>query len=216
MTHADLTTESPYNPILRGGSPPPLMLVLSGPSGVGKDSVVQALKARGLPFHFVVTMTTRPPREGEVDGRDYHFVSKETFSRLLEEGELLEWAQVYGNYYGVPRSQVREALQRGQDVIMRVDVQGASTLKQLAPEAIFVFLAPPSLETLARRLRARGKDSEAEITLRLKTAEREMEAVGIFDYVVINRDGALEETVDRILAILQAEKHRVIPRRVTI
>jgi guanylate kinase len=189
-------------------SPPPLLTVLSGPSGVGKDTVLGRMKERGLPFHYVVTATTRPPREGEKDGVEYHFLSEEEYDRLLSEDGLLENAEVYGRRYGVPKAQVREALARGQDVIMRVDVQGAATIRKLAPEALFVFLAPASREELEERLRRRRTEAEADFRLRLDTAEREMACREQFDHVVVNEEGRLEETLERVLAVIAAEKAR--------
>jgi guanylate kinase len=189
-------------------SPPPLLIVLSGPSGVGKDTVLGRMKERGLPFHYVVTATTRPPREGEKDGVEYHFLSEEEYDRLLSEDGLLENAEVYGRRYGVPKAQVREALARGQDVIMRVDVQGAATIRKLAPEALFVFLAPASREELEERLRRRRTEAEADFRLRLDTAEREMACREQFDHVVVNEEGRLEETLERVLAVIAAEKAR--------
>ncbi|MCS7011653.1 MAG: guanylate kinase [Anaerolineales bacterium] len=194
----------------------PLLIVISGPSGVGKDTVVQALKERGLPFHFVVTATTRPPRPNEVHGRDYFFVSKEEFARMIEADELIEYAIVYNDYKGIPKQQVREALASGRDVIMRLDVQGAATVRRLAPEAVLIFLATQSEEELVARLRKRQTDSAEDLSLRIATARQELKRVEEFDYVIINRDGALQETVETVIAIIQAEHHRVRPRKVTL
>ncbi|MDW8227234.1 MAG: guanylate kinase [Anaerolineales bacterium] len=194
----------------------PLLIVISGPSGAGKDTVVQALKERGLPFHFVVTATTRPPRPNEVHGRDYFFVSKEEFARMIEADELIEYAIVYNDYKGIPKQQVREALASGRDVIMRLDVQGAATVRRLAPEAVLIFLATQSEEELVARLRKRQTDSAEDLSLRIATARQELKRVEEFDYVIINRDGALQETVETVIAIIQAEHHRVRPRKVTL
>jgi len=196
------------------GTPPPQLIVLSGPSGVGKDATMGRMKERGIPLHYTVTATTRPPRPNEVHGRDYFFISMEEFQRLIAQGELLEWALVYGDYKGIPKQQVREALARGEDVILRIDVQGAATVRQLAPEAVLIFLAPPSMEELAGRLRQRRTESEEALQRRLQAAWQEMDTLPIFDYIVVNYEGRLDETVDRIVAILQAEKMRVHPRRV--
>ncbi|MGB9724255.1 MAG: guanylate kinase [Chloroflexia bacterium] len=198
------------------GRPPPLLVVLSGPSGVGKDAVMGRMKERGIPMHYTVTATTRPRRPNEVHGRDYFFLPTEEFQRLIAQGELLEWALVYGDYKGIPKQQVREALARGEDVIMRIDVQGATTIRRLAPEALLIFLAPPSMDELARRLRQRRTEGEGELERRLEAAREEMRALPIFDYLVVNYEGRLDEAVDRILAILQAEKSRVRPRRVVL
>jgi guanylate kinase len=198
------------------GNPPPLLIVLSGPSGVGKDATMARMKERGIPLHYTVTATTRPPRPSEVNGKDYYFVSVAEFQRLIEQGELLEWALVYGDYKGIPREQVRQALAEGKDVILRIDVQGAATVRKLAPDALLIFLAPPSMVDLAARLRQRRTESEQALQRRLEAARREMDALPLFDYVVVNYQGCLDETVDAILTILRAEKMRVHPRRVQL
>jgi len=196
--------------------PNPLLVIISGPSGVGKDTVLKKMKEMGFPFHFVVTMTTRPRRPGEVDGKDYIFVSQEEFNRALNSGGLLEHAVVYGYHYGVPKEQVRKALESGKDVLMRVDVQGARTLRRLIPEAVFIFLVPSSEEELLHRLKARHTEDEATLKLRLSKFHEEMKSLPEFDYVVVNADGKLDETVQTILAIITAEKCRTKPRRVKI
>jgi guanylate kinase len=194
----------------------PLLIVISGPSGVGKDTVIRRMKERGLPFHFVVTATTRAPRPGEVDGRDYLFYSAEEFARLQASGELLESARVYSDLKGIPRQQVRQALSSGKDVVLRVDVQGARTVRRLCPEALLMFLSTDSEEELAQRLRQRHTESPEGLRVRLTTARGEMGCSGEFDYVVPNRDHRLDETVDLILSIIQAEHARVHHRRVTL
>lgn len=194
----------------------PLLIVISGPSGVGKDSVVHGLKERGLPVHFVVTATTRPRREGEVHGKDYFFVSKEEFATMIEDEALIEYAIVYGDYKGIPKQQVREALASGKDVIMRLDVQGAATVRKLAPEAVLVFLTTRSEQELVERLKARKTDTAEDLSLRIATARQELKRVDEFDYVIVNADGHLEETVSMVVAILNAEHHRVDPRIVTL
>jgi guanylate kinase len=194
----------------------PLLIVISGPSGVGKDAVLARMKERGLPFHFVVTATTRPRREGEVEGKDYIFVSRLEFDRMIAQGEMLEHALVYNDLKGIPRRQVAEALATGSDVALRVDVQGAATIRSLAPEALLIFLLAASEDELERRLRARRTESEADLALRLKTARREIDQIPLFDYAVVNRDFALDDTVDTILAIIQAEHHRSRPRQVQL
>jgi guanylate kinase len=183
----------------------PLLVVLSGPSGVGKDETVKALRKRDFPVAVAITATTRPPRPGEQQGVDYLFVSEEEFQRMLREGELLEWATVYGNHYGVPRGPIREAMAKGRTVIVKTDVQGAATIRALAPEALLVFLAPPTFEALERRLRNRGGLDEASIRRRLADAAKEMQRTDEFDYIVINHDDALEAAVDRIQQILAEE-----------
>src|SRR5271157_371286 len=194
--------------------PQPLLMVISGPSGVGKDSVVNRMKVRGLPVHFVVTATTRPRRENEVHGTDYFFVSKEEFARMIEAGELIEYAFVYNDYKGIPKEQVREALTSGQDVIMRVDVQGAATVRKLAPEAILVFLTTQDEQELVNRLKLRRTETVEELALRVATARQELKRAVEFDYVIVNSDGHLDDTVDTVVAILRSEHHRVTPRKV--
>ena len=192
--------------------PSPLLIVISGPSGVGKDVTIQGLQAVGHPFHFVVTATSRPKRKGEVHGKDYIFVSEEEFARMIEAGELLEHAMVYGQYKGIPKAQVRQALDSGLDVIMRVDVQGAATVRKLVPEAIFVFLMPESDDELAARLSARSSESAEHLQKRLETARLEMRELDWFDYVIVNQHNQLKSTVEQLLAIITAEKCRVHQR----
>ncbi len=196
--------------------PMPLLIVISGPSGVGKDSVVQRMQERGYPFHFVVTATSRPPRPGEVHGVDYYFFSREEFEAMIEHDELLEHAIVYGQHKGIPRAQVQEALASGQDVVMRLDVQGAATIRRIVPEAVLIFLSASSDEELYNRLRARHTESEEELRLRIAKAREEMRHLPEFDYLVINREGHLDEAVDRIWAIIQSEHCRVHQRRITL
>jgi guanylate kinase len=209
MTHNEKTTFNLLNP-------EPLLIVISGPSGVGKDSVVLGLKARGLPVHFVVTATTRPVREGEVHGVDYYFFSKEEFAEMIEQDELLEYAFVYNDYKGIPKFQVREALASGRDVVMRLDVQGAATIRELCPEALLIFLTTDTEDELVKRLLARKTETSAELKLRIATARKELNRVNEFDYVVVNRDDQLDKTVDVITAIIHAEHHRVKHRKVTL
>ncbi|MBI3954047.1 MAG: guanylate kinase [Chloroflexi bacterium] len=186
----------------------PLLVVLSGPSGVGKDAALKRMDEMGCPLTTVVTATTRPQRPGEVHARDYLFLSPQEFDRLLEQGEFLEHATVYGHRYGVPKQQVREALARGEDVLIKADVQGAATIRSLVPQAVLIFLAAPSLEELAVRLRQRKTESEDELGRRLRTAERELEQQPRFDYVVVNHNDRLDEAVSRIQAIVEEEKRR--------
>ncbi len=202
------------NPLLDGRPAQPLLVVLSGPSGVGKDSILMRMRDIGFPFHFVVTATSRAQRPGERDGYDYHFVSQERFEEMIARGELLEWAEVYGHYKGIPKSEVAQALQSGRDVILRIDVQGAATIKRLAPDAVFIFLAPGSFDELHTRLQWRRTEAPDQMERRLAMARREMEALDTFDYVVINREDHLDEAVGQIRNIMSAEKQRVRPRRV--
>ena len=163
----------------------PLLIVLSGPSGVGKDAVLarmrELMRGKDNPWHITVTATTRPQRPNEHDGADYIFVTEETFRHMIERGQLLEFAEVYGNLYGVPKDQVEKALETGRDVIIKADVQGAATIRKVAPEAVFVFLAPPNMENLASRLRQRMTESPEALSLRLKTAQNEMGKISNFD-----------------------------------
>lgn len=194
----------------------PLLVVISGPSGVGKDTVLDHMKHRGLPFHFVVTATTRPIRPGEVEGEDYFFVEEQEFLDMIDRGELIEHALVYNDHKGVPRQQIREAMDSGQDVVMRVDVQGAKTIRALAPAALLIFLTAGNEEELARRLRKRRTESEADLQRRLATAKEELGYLNVFDYAVLNADSQVDVAVDTILAIIEAEHHRVDPRRVEL
>jgi guanylate kinase len=196
--------------------PQPLLIVISGPSGVGKDSVVQTLKERGLPVHFVVTATTRPRRENEIHGQDYFFLSNDQFAKMIEQEELIEYAIVYNDYKGIPKQQVREALASGQDVIMRVDVQGAASVRKLAPEAVLIFLTTESEQALVKRLKARKTEKPEELSLRIATARQELKRAAEFDYIIVNAEGCLDETVDTVIAIIRAEHQRVVPRKVSL
>jgi guanylate kinase len=196
--------------------PNPVLVVVSGPSGVGKDAVVKRMKELSYPFCFVVTANTRPPRKGEVHGVDYFFVSKAQFLDWIKQGELLEHAVVYGEYKGIPKEQVRRALSSGQDVIMRVDVQGAATVRALVPDAILIFLLAGSEEELLRRLRGRGTESPEALQKRIGALREEMARIPEFDYVVVNRDGQLDQTVEKIAAIIAAEKCRTRQRVVRL
>lgn len=194
----------------------PLFIVLSGPSGVGKDAVIDAMKKRNRSLHFIVTATTRPMREGEKEGVDYYFLSEQNFKKMVHEDEFLEWAKVYEHYYGVLRLKVQEALRRGDDAIVRVDVQGAATIKSKVPEAVFIFLAPFSLKELETRLKQRASESRESLSLRLAKARYEMDRLYLFDYMVKNKTGELEKAVGEIEAIITAEKHRLKPKQVKI
>ena len=194
----------------------PLLVVLSGPSGVGKDTAILRMKERNLGFHFVVTATTRPPRPNEVNGVDYFFISNDEFAEMIERGDLLEHALVYSDYKGIPKQQVREALASGKDVIMRIDVQGAATIKDLCPDALLIFLTTNSEEELVERLQQRKTETPEGLKLRIATARQEMKRLDEFDYCVVNHELRLDETVDKILAIIEAEHQRVRPRRVSL
>ena len=187
----------------------PLLVVISGPSGVGKDTVARLLLEAPESFYFVVTATTRPPRPGEVDGYDYFFVSHDEFARMIEEDELLEYAVVYNDYKGVPKQQIRDAMASGRDVIMRVDVQGAASIRKIVPHGVFIFLSAESEESLIKRLRDRKSETAEGLNLRIATARQEMKRVGEFDYCVVNADGELQHTVELIRSIMEAEHHRL-------
>ncbi|MGZ6317607.1 MAG: guanylate kinase [Anaerolineales bacterium] len=194
----------------------PLLIVVSGPSGAGKDTVVQRMQERGLPFHFVVTATTRAERPGETHGKDYWFVSTEEFARMIEHNELIEYAIVYGDYKGIPRAQVRAALASGQDVVMRLDVQGAETIRRLVPDALLIFITTESEEELVSRLHGRDTETADSLAIRIATARKELKRVEAFDYVIVNHDLRLDDAVDTVRAIIKAEHHRVQPRKVNL
>jgi guanylate kinase len=211
MKRTSQTTDDPFY-----REQPPLLVVISGPSGVGKDSVVQRMKERGFPFHFVVTATDRAPRSNEVHGRDYYFHTTAEFERMVADGELIEHARVYGQYKGIPKAHVRQALDSGQDVVMRVDVQGADTVKALLPAAVTVFLTCESEEELLARLRERRTESAQALKRRLDTAHQELARLPDFDYVVVNRRNRLDAAVDDVVAIIRAEHCRSVPQRISL
>jgi guanylate kinase len=190
--------------------------VLSGPSGVGKDAVLNYLKNSDCGLNFVITTTTRPRRPNEKDGVDYHFVTKEVFRKMRDNNELLEWAQVYDNWYGVPKETVLRSLKQGNDVIVKVDIQGASTYKKFAPEAVTIFLAPPSFDELANRLKLRYTETPASLSTRLQACDYEMKQIEQFDYVVVNHSNQIECAVNEIKAIITAEKCRVKQREIKL
>jgi guanylate kinase len=196
--------------------PGPLLIVLSGPSGAGKDAILSQMKKAGYPVEFITTVTTRPQRANEKNNVDYHFVSTERFQRMIKDKELLEWAKVYGNWYGVLKEPVKQALEQGQDIIVKVDIQGATTIKKILPQAVFIFLVPPSMEELITRLKDRHTESPFDLDLRLKTAEEEMKQLPQFDYVVVSEQDEIELAVSAIEAIITAEKHRVTPREISL
>ncbi len=193
-------------PIVAGG---PLLVVLSGPSGAGKDAVLTEMKRRGTECHFTVTATTRAPRDCEVDGVDYHFLDECAFTQLINSDGLLEHKLYDGTYRGVPREQVARALADGKDVAMRIDVAGAASLKQIAPGALLIFIYPPSLDALRDRLERRRSETAESLRTRLALAPAELAQVGDFDFAVLNKDGALNAAVDQVLAIMEAERCRI-------
>ncbi|MBT3320884.1 MAG: guanylate kinase [Anaerolineae bacterium] len=208
-----MTSENAFNII----HPEPLLIVISGPSGVGKDTVLHMMEERGeYPFHFVITATTRPIRKGEVDGVDYFFVSHDEFAEMIENDELFEYAIVYNDYKGNSKKQVRDALDSGKDVIMRLDIQGAATVKKAVPEAILIFLTTEDEDELVNRLKARKTETSEGLKLRIATARQELKRANEFDYIVLNKDDALDETVDIIEAIIRSEHHRANPPKVNL
>jgi guanylate kinase len=189
----------------------PLLIVLSSPSGAGKDAVLSRMKESGSPLKYITTVTTRPPRVEERDNVDYHFVSDQRFQEMISHRELLEWANVYGKWYGVPKQPIEQALDKEQDIIVKVDVQGAATIKKILPQAILIFLMPPSMEELITRLEQRHTESPLDFDLRIKTAEEEIKQLPLFDYVIVNRRDEIDLVVAEIKAIITAEKCRVTP-----
>jgi len=194
----------------------PLFIVLSGPSGIGKDAILTRMKESDYPLEYITTVTTRPRRAKERDNVDYHFVSVESFQEMTAGNELLEWANVYGNWYGVPKRAVKQALDKGQDTIVKVDIQGAANIKKILPQAIFIFLTPVSMEELTIRLKQRQTESPLDLALRTKTAEKELEQLYLFDYIVVNKQDEIDLAVSEIKAIITAEKCRVTPREITL
>ncbi|GLC33625.1 hypothetical protein PLESTM_000093600 [Pleodorina starrii] len=193
-------------------APRPVVIVISGPSGVGKDAVLTRLKEQREDLYFVVTATSRPKRPGEVEGRDYFFVGRELFEQWIAEDMLLEHALVYGEYKGIPRQQVDAALAAGTDVVLRIDVQGAATVKRLIPDCVSIFVTADSEDVLVRRLVARKTEPLDKLLVRVKTARQENEHIANFDYVVVNRDGELDDCVRQVSGIIEAEKAKVSRR----
>ncbi len=210
--------DDPLSGAPSAGAPGALLVVVSGPSGVGKDTIIDALRARSVAseYHYVVTCTTRTPRPGEVDGASYHFLTRERFAALRDAGAFLESAEVHGNWYATPRAEVRRALAAGRDVILKIDVQGAAAVKALIADALLVFVVPPSLETLFRRLRTRATETAEQLELRQRNAAIELARAGDYDHVVLNEEGLVERTAERIEAIIRAERARHPNRRVVV
>lgn len=193
-----------------------LLFVLSAPSGAGKDTVIKQLKGQGLDFYLVSSVTTRRPRQGESEGNPYHFVDQETFNQLVANDELLEYANVHGNWYGQPCKPIRDNLQAGRDVLLKIDVQGAATVRRKVPEAVFIFLVPESVEELAQRLSARKTETQEERQRRLADAQVELAEKDWYDYIILNRQGHVEDAVEKLRAIILAEHCRVRPRQIKI
>ncbi|MBI9043095.1 MAG: guanylate kinase [Anaerolineaceae bacterium] len=191
----------------------PIIFVISGPSGIGKDSVLKELQRLKTPFRFVITAASRKPREGEVHGVDYFFVTKNKFEEMIANNELIEFAIVYDEYKGVPRWQVDEALQSGEDIILRLDVQGAAKIKELYPDAKLIFLIPENQEEWYQRLINRKSETPEKLQIRISTALNEINRINEFDYVVINAKNKLSEAADAIIAIIKAEHRKVIKKK---
>lgn len=200
------------------GAPGAKVIIISGPSGVGKDTIIGALRRRhDCPdLHFVVTCTTRPPRDDEVDGVHYHFVARDRFMQMQRHGDLLESADVHGNWYGTPRTDVCQALAAGRHAVLKIDVQGARVVKSRVPDALLVFIVPPSLEALFQRLRERATETADELEVRQRHAAIELARQGDYDYVVVNATGEVDRTADRIVEIIEEERLRHPGRRVEL
>ncbi len=213
-----MTRPGPPEGRLEEGAAGALLVIVSGPSGVGKDSVIEALRGepRHPDYHYVVTCTTRPRRSYEVDGVHYHFLPPATFARLRDAGELLEANEVHGNWYGTPRADVRDALRRGHDVILKIDVQGAAVVKQRVPDALLIFLVPPSLEDLFGRLQARATETADELDVRQRNAALELARQKDYDHVVVNETGQIARTARRIHEIILDEKAAHPDRRTRV
>lgn len=196
--------------------PQPLLIVLSGPSGVGKDAVLRELKKRRADLHFVVTATSRPPRKDELNGVDYIFYSRQEFEERIARGEFIEYANVYEDYKGALKSQVRHAMESGKDVVIRVDFQGAAKYRQLCPDALLIFIAPSNQEEWFQRLNDRHTETPESLKIRVETVHEELRTLDIFDYVVFNEQNRLAQAVDRIEDIIRVEHLRVKPRKITL
>lgn len=205
----------------RKGSPlstpkKPLLIILSGPSGVGKDALLNHMRELKYPLEYITTVTTRSRRAGERNHIDYYFIATQKFQDMIKQGELLEYANVYGNWYGVPKTLVKEALNNGRDTIVKVDIQGAANIKKIVPQAVFIFLMPPSMEELGLRLKRRHTESSFNLNLRMQTATEEIKQLSLFDYVVYSHRGEIDRSAQDIAAIVTAEKCRVTPRQVNL
>ena len=205
----------------RRGSPKnqtkkPLLIILSGPSGVGKDALLNRMKELNYPVEYVTTLTTRRRRAGERNHIDYHFTVPEKFEEMIKQGELLEYANVYGNWYGVPKQAVKQALNDGHDTIIKMDIQGAASIKKMVPDAVFIFLMPPSIEELGVRLKKRHTEATFDLKVRMQTAAEEINQISFFDYVVYSHRDEINRAAADILAIITAEKCRVNPREINL
>lgn len=193
-----------------------LLFVLSAPSGTGKDTVITALKEQGMDFHVVISVTTRAPRIGESDGKPYYFIHKDAFDQMVANDELIEFANVHGNWYGQPLQQIRENLRLGHDVLLKIDVQGAATVRQKVPGATFIFLVPGSVDELATRLTHRQTETHQEQERRLHDARFELAQQHHYNYIVVNRQGQLQSAVDDLRAIMRAEHCRTTQQTVNV
>ena len=200
------------------GTPGAMIVIISGPSGVGKDTIIRWLKGREATpqRHFVVTYKTRTPRQGEIEGVDYQFVSVEQFRELMDTARLLEASEVHGHWSGTPRDQVVAALAAGQDAILKIDVQGAEKVKALVPDALRIFVAPPSEEAREERITGRGTETQAELTRRRRDAQVEMRHRSEYDHVVVNETGQARESADKIDHIIAREHARHPGRRISL
>lgn len=194
----------------------PRIFVISGPSGVGKDSVIEQMRQTLPDLHYAVTATTRPRRPGEIDGVHYYFLAEEEFKSQVAAGEFLEHANVYGNLYGVPKQRVRSAINSGRSVVIKVDVQGARSIREMVPGAVLIFLAPPDMAELLQRMRTRKSDDFEVLMRRLTTATHELTAAWDFDYAVFNESDRLHDTVDSIATIISAEQYRIQQPEITL
>lgn len=217
-TSAGSLHESRHAPLASHGAPGAVLVIVSGPSGVGKDSVIEALRAepRDPDYHYVVTCTTRPRRSYEIDGVHYRFLTRESFAALQGAGELLEANEVHGNWYGTPRAEVRAALQAGHDVILKIDVQGAAVVKQRVDDALLIFLVPPSLEDLFQRLRSRATESADELDIRQRNAAVELARQDDYDHVIVNETDQIGRTASQIHEIILRDKAEHPQRRTRI
>lgn len=188
--------------------PQGVLLVLSGPSGAGKGTICNKLREKRNDLSYSVSATTRAPRNGEVDGKDYFFITIDHFKKMIENDEMLEYAEIYGNYYGTPKPYVMNILEQGKDVVLEIDPQGALQIKKRFPDAVFVFIVPPSLDELTKRIYNRGTDSEEVIKRRLSSATSELEYASKYDYIIVNDE--VEKATNKVSNIIDAERNRAV------